>query len=181
MENNKLTIKKDRICHSQAKGKKDESGFSLIEVIIALVILLIVVLGVFAAFTFATAYNAGNSRRSQALSVLQEEVELLRSAKFTRNGTDNYAPTTPDNGRRDLTGGTKTLKTVTSKGDGSVYTVQTIVDDDPFAAGIDVDSCLPSCTKTLKEITVIVTPQAVTGSWVTAFPTKFVFRRVRSN
>jgi len=185
MANNKLTIKKDSFDPFSAIEKKDESGFSLIEVIIALVILLVTVLGVFAAFTFATTYNAGNSRRSQALSVLQEEVELLRSAKFTRNGTDNYAPTTPDNGRRDLTGGEKAIKTVTLKKEGGLngnsYTVKTIVDDDPFNPGIDIDSCSPSCTKTLKEITVIVTPQAINGNWVVAFPTKFVFRRVRAN
>ena len=181
MEHNKLLINKYITNCFPTKERKDESGFSLIEVIIALLILLIAVLGVFAAFTFATTYNAGNSRRSQALSVLQEEVELLRSAKFTRNGTDSYAPTTPDNGRRDLTGGKKALKTVTSKGDNSTYTIETIVDDDPYTTGIDIDSCSPSCTKTLKEITVIVTPKAVNGSWVVAFPTKFVFRRVRAN
>ncbi len=179
MENQKLTINKDRTKPFPAKEKKDEGGFSLIEVIIALVILLVAVLGIFAAFTFATTYNAGNSRRSQALSVLQEEVELLRSAKFTPTVTDNYSPTDPDNGRRDITGGVKSLKTVTSKGDNRTYTVETIIDNDPFATGVQNDIQVP--TPTLKEITLIVTPKAVNGNWVIAFPTKVVFRRVRAN
>jgi len=178
MENNKPTNKVTTNSFS-AKEKKDESGFSLIEVIIALVILLIAVLGIFAAFTFATTYNAGNSSRSQALSVLQEEVELLRSAKFTPTVTDNYSPTDPDNGRRDITGGVKALKTVTSKGDSRTYTVETIIDNDPFATGVQNDIQVP--TPTLKEITLIVTPKAVNGNWVIAFPTKVVFRRVRAN
>jgi prepilin-type N-terminal cleavage/methylation domain-containing protein len=141
-----------------------ENGFSLIEVMIALGILLIAVLGIFATFTYATIHNGGNSRRSQALSVFQQEIELLRSAKFT--------PTIMD---ASLTGGTKTPKTVTAS-DGFKYLVEVQVDDDPTVLGVQTDN-----TKTLKEITLSVTPQAINGSWVVAFPTKMVFRRVRAN
>jgi prepilin-type N-terminal cleavage/methylation domain-containing protein len=168
MENHKLKINNGGNEPFQFKEKKGESGFSLIEVIIALIIMLVALLGIFAAFTFATTYNAGNSRRSQALSVLQEEVELLRSKKFTPSFC-----TAPD---ADLIGGTKAAKTVTSKGDGGTYTVQTIVDDDPFTGGVQVN-----CAQTLKEITIVVTPQAVNGNWVIAFPVRVVFRRVRAN
>jgi Tfp pilus assembly protein PilV len=172
-------MNKDKAAFLPSARKKEEKGFTLIEVIIALVLLMVAVLGIFAAFTFATTFNAGNSRRSQALSVLQEEVEILRSAKFTRDKTDNYAIASPDNGRRDLTGGTKPTRTVTSKGDSASYSVQTIIDNDPFTDGIQDEIQKPKTT--LKEITVIVTPLAVSGSWLTAFPTKFVFRRVRAN
>lgn len=147
-----------------AEIKSNESGFSLIEMIIALVILLVAVLGIYATFTFAVVYNGGNSRRSQALSVLQSESELLRSAKFT--------PTIMD---ASLTGGTKTPKIVTAI-DGFSYLVEIKVDDDPFTPGIQVDNL-----KTLKEITVLVTPQNANGRWVTALPTNVVFRRVRAN
>jgi len=173
-------MNKDKAKFLQTGRAIDENGFSLIEVIIALVILMVAVLGIFAAFTFATTYNAGNSRRSQALSVLQEEVELLRSAKFTRDSPpDNFAATSPDTGRRDLTGGEKAAKTVVSKGDGGSYTVKTIIDNDPFTEGIQTE--IQVLKPTLKEITVTVTPQTVNGSWVTGYPTKFVFRRVRGN
>lgn len=154
---------------SKAEVPNKESGFSLVETVIALVILLIAVLGVFAAFTYSTRYNTGNSRRSQSLAVLQREVESLRSAKFTPTITDS----TPAN--IDLTGGTKSPRVVTSA-DGASYRVETTVDDDPFTAGVQVDA-----TKKMKEITVLVTPMSVDGSWVTAYQTRAIFRRVRSN
>lgn len=144
------------------------NGFSLIEVMIALVVLLVCILGIFAAFTFATIYNAGNSRRSQALSVFQGKIEALRSAKFT--------PTIYNDPL--LTGGTKTPEVVTLTGDNSKYLVETIVDNDPIASGIQ--STGDDTTK-LKEITITVTPQSVNGSWVTAYKTRVVLRRTRAN
>ncbi|MGC2235494.1 MAG: prepilin-type N-terminal cleavage/methylation domain-containing protein [Pyrinomonadaceae bacterium] len=144
--------------------KTAESGFSLIETVIAMVIFLISVLGIFAAFTFAVSYNSGNSKRSQCLSVLQREVELMRSAKFT--------PTFMDTS---LTGGVKAAKTVVSS-DGFTYLVNVTVDDDPLTADVQINSA-----QTLKEITIVVTAQAANGSWETAFQTKSVLRRVRAN
>ena len=179
MENHKPTINTDGTESIPAAEKKGESGFSLIEVIIALVILLIAVLGIFAAFTFATTLNTGNSRRSQSLSVLQEEVELLRAAKFTPTVTDPFAPSNPDNGRRDITGGTKPLKTVVSKGDGLTYTILTVVDNDPVMPGVQDEAAKPN--PAMKEITLTVTPLSTNGNWIIAYPTKFVFRRVRAN
>lgn len=149
-------------------GKKNENGFSLVEVMIALIILLVSILGVFAVFTYATIYNGGNSRRSQALSVFQQEIELMRSAKFT--------PTIYSDPR--LTGGKKTPVTVTSPGDKASYLIETIVDNDPFTAGIQSDG---DSTTTLKEITITVTPQGTNGNWVVAFPTRVVLRRNRAN
>ena len=70
------------------KKTNNESGFSLVEVVCALVILLIALLGVFVTFTYSINYNAGNSSRSQALALLQREVEQLRSKKFTPDFTD---------------------------------------------------------------------------------------------
>jgi Tfp pilus assembly protein PilV len=144
----------------------DERGLSLVEVVVALLVLMVAVLGVFAAFTYSTIYNTGNSRRSQALSVLQAEVETLRSVKF------NPPPAVID---ATLAGGVKADKTVVAA-DGSSYLVQTTVDDDPFTAGVQTDA-----TKTLKEITITVTPFGANGTWVTANATRTVFRRVRSN
>ena len=144
-------------------SKKGESGFSLIEVIIALMVLLIAVLGIFATFTYATLYNGGNSQRSQTLSIAQEQTELLRSKKFTPN------PSFTD---PELKGGVRTITPVNAKD----YLVKIEVDDDPFTDGLQTDT-----NKTLKEITITVTPQAKTASWIVAIPTKVIFRRVRSN
>lgn len=143
---------------------KSESGFSLIEVIIAMIILLVALLGVFLTFTYAVNYNAGNNSRSQALSILQQEVELMRSAKFTPGVTDET-----------LTGGTKTPKIITSA-DASRFRVAITVDDDPFTTGVQTDA-----TKTLKEISITVTSESPTPGWQTAIPTTVFLRRVRSN
>ncbi len=58
-----------------------QSGFSLIEVVLALVILLVALLGVFLSFTYAISYNAGNNSRSQALAILQQQVEKMRRSE----------------------------------------------------------------------------------------------------
>jgi len=158
--------------------EKNECGFTLVEVIIALVILMISVMGIFAVFAFATVYNTGNSMRSQALSILQREVEMIRSAKFTPTITDNYTPGATDDGRRDLRGGTKTPRTVTAV-NGTTYTVETIVDNDPFTTGVQNDTDVPN--PRLKEITLTVTPQSNNSGWVVANPVRVVFRRVRAN
>jgi prepilin-type N-terminal cleavage/methylation domain-containing protein len=149
--------------HSAA-ARKSENGFTLVEVIIAMVIFLVVILGVFAAFTYAVAFNSGNSKRSQALSVLQREVEQMRSAKFTPTSTD---PT--------LTGGVKAERTVTSS-DNFVYRINVTVDDDPFTDGVQTNAA-----KTIKEVTIVVTPQAVNGAWETAFQSRSVLIRSRGN
>src|SRR6188474_2015820 len=124
-------------------GLKEESGFSLVEVVLALLILMIAVMGVFAAFTYATVYNSGNSQRSHALSVMQQEVELLRSIKF------NPPPAVIDPA---LAGGVKATKTVVAA-DGVSYLVDVTVDDDPFTPLVQTDA-----TKTMKEITLVVSP-----------------------
>lgn len=166
---------------SQSKTDMSESGFTLIEAVIALVVLMIVVMGVFAAFTFSTTLNTGNSRRSQALSLLQKEVELLRSAKFldqAAGGADSYTPTDCADPRRNLTGtaaGAPRTLTCTMI-DGAAYTIQTEIDDDPFTSGQQVVA-----TNNLKEIRVTVTLPARPGSWETAFATRAIFRRVRAN
>lgn len=156
-----------------------ESGFSLIEVVIALLILFVAILGVFAAFTYSTTYNTGNSRRSQALSVLQKEVELLRSAKFLPQprGADSVtASPGADDGRRDLTGGVKPERLMTAA-DGTRHRVEIVVDDDPYVDGVQIDPL-----KHLKEITVTVTPLGSdANSWETGYRTTAVFRRARSN
>jgi prepilin-type N-terminal cleavage/methylation domain-containing protein len=149
------------------KKYQEESGFSLVEVIIALLVFLIVLLGVFGTFVYAINYNAGNNARSQALTVLQQEAELIRSKKFTPS-----FPTSPD---PDLTGGTKNPKSATSE-DGNKFNVQVVIDDDPFTDGLQVNNAT-----TIKEITVTVTLQSPTPGWQTAVPASVIMRRVRAN
>lgn len=159
-----------------AREKNGEAGFTLIEVAIALIVIMVALLGVFVTFTYAISYNAGNNSRAQALAVLQREVELMRSAKFTPTNTDSTAPTNSTDNNRDLTGGTKATRTVTAA-DGGRYKVDITVDDDPSTPNV-IDT---NAATTFKEIKVTVKLDNPTPGWQTSIPTTVVLRRTRSN
>lgn len=158
--------KKISVCEKALmKNKNAEDGFSLVEVIVAMVILLVALLGVFITFSYAVNYNAGNNSRSQALAILQQEVERLRSAKFTPQITDT-----------DLSGGVKAARIVTAV-DGYRFKIQTTVDDDPSTPNtVDINNA-----KTFKQITVTVTLENPTPGWQTSVPATVILRRVRAN
>jgi type II secretory pathway pseudopilin PulG len=174
------------------KVLKGSAGFSLIEVVIALVILMIALLGVVAVFGYTIVYNAGNKSRAQALTVLQQEVERYRAAKFNAGSPpDNYTPGDPDDGRRDITGGVKPQRVVTAE-NGYIFLVDVTVDDDPFApntSGPQEEDTGYECTTpqgdvvdcTIKEITINVTLAAPSPGWQVAVPATIVLRRVRGN
>lgn len=145
-------------------AKRKSEGFSLLEAVIALAIFLIVVLGAYTSITYAINYNTGNMSRSQALSVLQQEVELLRSAKYTPQIIDSL-----------LVGGVKVRPINNLNGRSFVSTIT--VDDDPSTAVIDP----PNPNATLKHITVTVVLASPSPGWQTAIPATVVFRRVRAN
>ncbi len=141
-----------------------ESGFTLIEVSVAMLVIMIALLGVFVTFTWAITYNAGNNSRAQALAVLQEEVERLRSLKFTPSFTD-----------ADLAGGARDPRIVVSS-NGGTFGVRVEVDDDPTTDGVQIN---PSSA--LKEIRVSVRLERPSPGWQAAIPATVVLRRVRSN
>ena len=154
-------------CKNLDISDSGEAGFTLIEAACALVIILIALLGVVFAFTYAVNYNAGNTSRSQALAVLQQEVEQLRAAKFTPAITDSV-----------LTGGIKANRTVTNSS-GNSFIIGVEVDNDPFTAGIQNDSAAPN--PTLKEIRVSARLASPSPGWQTAIPAVIILRRVRAN
>lgn len=143
---------------------KNESGFSLIEVTIAMMVLLVGLLGVTLSYTWAVKFNAGNNLRMQSLAILQQEVEQFRSAKYTSVVTDSI-----------LLGGVKTPKTITTA-DGNKFTIETTIDDDPFTANVQINQ-----SKTLKSITITVSGENQTQKWITALPATVTLRRVRGN
>jgi prepilin-type N-terminal cleavage/methylation domain-containing protein len=155
-----------------------QSGFTLIETMVALVIVLVALLGVFYSFTYAILYNAGNATRTQCLATMQREVELIRAAKFTPTQTDNYAPASNNcrsDGLRDLTAGVKTPCRIQAPNGGD-FRVETTVDDDPFTTGVQTDSAT-----TIKEITVTVRLDSPSPGWQTAVPATVILRRTRGN
>jgi uncharacterized protein (TIGR02598 family) len=150
----------------------DQTGFSLVEVVIALVILLVALLGVFMTFTYAINYNSGNYARTRALVVLQQEVERMRSGKFTNGVTDDG-----QNGKPDLRGGVQTPRTVRTDDDQHIFRVSVTIDDNPSTPNVvDVNA-----NTTLKHITITVTSVSPTPGWQTAVPATAVIRRVRAN
>jgi len=142
-----------------------EAGFSLVETMIAVVVLGVALLSVVSAFTYAIKYNTGNNTRSQAIAVMQQEIELLRSAKFTPTTTDSI-----------LQGGQQTKTTNSS--DNTSFTVLITVDNDPFTSGTQTTE---GAAVTLKEITITLTPPPTNQGWANSIPTKATFRRVRAN
>src|SRR6476620_7214001 len=124
-------------------SNEQQSGFTLIEVAVAMVIILVALLGVVFTFTYAIMYNMGNNSRSQALAVLQQEVEQMRAQKFTPYETDGA-----------ITGGVKADHDVVNV-TGNHFTVHTEIDNDPSTTAIDDDTAVPN--PTYKEITIIVT------------------------
>ena len=141
---------------------------SLVETTIALVIIMIALLGVVHAFTYTVAFNAGNAVRSEALAILQEEVETMRAAKWTSSGMVNVVAGT----------GPTCDPVITNRAsnNGGVFEIERSVDDDPLTEGCQVDA-----TTQLKEITVTVRPPITNRAWQFAVPITVVFRRTRGN
>lgn len=149
---------------AEKSEKSGQTGFSLIEVTIAMVIFLVAILGVFISFAYAVNYNSGNSSRAQALAILQQRVEQMRSAKFVPTFTDPA-----------LTGGVKSPEGITAP-DGNRFRIQVTVDDDPFTPDVQTLTA-----PVLKEVSVTVTLERPTPGWQTAVPATIILRRVRGN
>jgi prepilin-type N-terminal cleavage/methylation domain-containing protein len=165
----KKSTKLTKASHSyRSKNEESESGFTLIETAVAMVVVLIALLGVLATMTYAIKYNAGNKWRTQGLAVLQQEIERLRSAKFTPGQTDGP-----------LLAGTTTTTYTLPAPDNTVFVVTTTVDDDPNTAGVQTDT-----TSNLKEIKVSVRLAGMISqpnNWQALPQAEAVLRRVRAN
>ena len=148
-----------------SETKISEAGFSLVEVIVAFAIFFIALIAILASFAFAINFNAGNTARAQALAILQQKVELMRSRKFTPGITD-----------ADLYGGTRDPETVTLD-NGFKFVIQVVVDNDPFTAGIQDETT----ATTLKEVRVTVSLDRPTPGWQTSVPATVILRRTRAN
>ena len=168
-----------------------QTGFSLIEVVIALVVIMVALLGVVATLAYVITYNAGNKSRAQTLAVMQQEVERYRAAKFNSVTTDAYSsPASPGlcrtDGLRDLTGrGASTCRV--DAVDNMAFEVTSTVDNDPFTSGTQDQSHVcnspqgAAVTCAIKEITIEVVLAAPSPGWQTAIPARTVMRRVQGN
>ena len=149
-----------------------EAGFSLIEAAIAMVILMVALLGVAWSISYAITYNAGNDNRAKTLAVLQQEVERLRSAKFTPTLTD------PALVGCDL-GSVCSSSTVVSGA--LTFAITKTIDNDPSTPAIDDETDVLSSATSFKEIRLSATLANPSPGWQTAVPAEVVLRRVKSN
>lgn len=146
------------------------SGFTLIEVILAGSIMIILCVGILTVFSYTIKLNRGENFRMQALSVLQQEVELYRAAPFVPGTTDPMliAATKPS-----------TRANVLSA-DGTRFNVTTEwIDNDVTTPYPTVETSETNCKfKEIKISAVLANPQ--TG-WLANLKTEVTIQRVRSN
>lgn len=143
------------------------SGFSLIEVIIATVVMVILCVGTLTVFTHAVRINRGNNLRAQAQTVLQREAEYYRSLKFLPIGSSP-----------DLNGGTYNNVRTRTTPDGRAFYVTVVIDNNPYAAGVQTGS---EATCKFKEIKITVVPVIAETGWLADLKTNLVLQRVRTN
>jgi len=120
--------------------KKNERGFSLIEVMIAFVVMMVASLAVGAVFFYSVQNNVGGSERALAMGVAQQQLEQLRSVSFNDSS---------------LVAGTTTFNNIQT-GQNQFYVVRTVVDE----------TNANNTAKLLKRITISVTPQSAGGNWI---------------
>jgi len=178
--NNSITIGKELIpseaCSigdvSSSDAMSREGGFTLIEAAVALIVIFVALLGVAWSITYAINYNAGNNNRAKTLAVLQQEIERLRSAKFSPSSTDAELLGC------DL-GGACSSSTVLSEN--LTFIVTKTVDNDPGTVAVDDETEILSADTSFKEITLSATLANPSPGWQTAVPAEVVLRRVKSN
>ncbi len=132
---------------TEERGSHDDSGFTLVEAVIALLIMLIVALGSASLFSFSVYNNSGGTDRATSLAIAQQALERLRSAQFNSTTTD-----------ASLNAGTVVQTGIQSEG--RSFTLTVAVDDDPSTTAIE---SVP--TTSLKAITVTVVPQSIGRGW----------------
>jgi type II secretory pathway pseudopilin PulG len=147
------------------------SGFTLVEVIVAAGIMIVLCVGVLTVFAHVTKLNRGNNIRSQALTVLQKEVEHYRALKFV--------PVNPDpalNGH-----GPTVTKTNIPSADGTRFDIEVTIDNDPYTAGVQTSADVAEVNCKFKEITIkaTLTNFANEPEWVRNLRTAVTFQRVR--
>ena len=146
-------------------------GFTLVEVIVAAGVMIILCVGILSVFSYVVQRNKDENFRMQALSVLQQEVEYYRSLKFVPNGSPN-----------ELNGGTYTNVRTRTSASGRVFSISVVIDNDPYAAGLQTNAEVPDATCTFKEITISVAPQvAEPAGTFNATPQTISIQRVRYN
>ena len=143
--------------------KPSERGFTIIEVIIAAMIMTTVCVGTLTVFSHVVMINTGNNLRSEAQSVLQQEVEYYRGLTFSPGGAD-----------ANLNSGTVTRPQRTAA-DGQVFNISVTI------ANLYPTVGAANGVATYKEIRITATPATAKSGWLADLRTSITIQRVRSN
>jgi type II secretory pathway pseudopilin PulG len=148
-----------------------EKGFTIPEVIVAGMIMIILCIGILTAYSQVVVLNRGNNIRSQALTVLQREVEAFRSFRFGPGTTD----------ARLNAGAYPNYKTGSLSADGIPFNISVTVDNDPADT---IGPALDAISNThcrFKQIRIVAVLQNQEQGWLSALNTEVSIQRVRSN
>ena len=150
------------------------AGFTLVEVIVAGSIMIILCVGILSVFSYVTKLNRGNNLRSQALTVLQREVEEFRGYRFVPGFTDPnlYAGDYP---------AYKTGASGEQSQDGTWFNIAVKVDNDPYDDPSNALNTITDDNCRFKEITITATMQNAQTGWLQDLKTTVTIQRVRSN
>jgi type II secretory pathway pseudopilin PulG len=152
-----------------------QSGFSLVEVIVAGTLMIVLCVGLLTVFSYVTNINRGNNVRTQALSALQQEIEYYRSLKFVPG--QETAADLPNHRSAAIYAGQRTRPPVTSAS-GMVFNINVEVTNLQFSDGSTLEE---KCT--FKEITIQAVPAVTQGGWLSDdnLKTSITMQRVRAN
>ncbi|MBV9924127.1 MAG: hypothetical protein JOZ96_03735 [Acidobacteria bacterium] len=126
-----------------ASASGEQSGFTILETVIALFVALVVGFGAIGLFLFSTSFNGGASDRARALAIAQERMEELRSMSYSNAALAAGTTTTT------VTSGSNAANV----SDQRTFSVTTTI----------VNDTTTNPTGRQKTITVTVTPAAVGG------------------
>jgi type II secretory pathway pseudopilin PulG len=139
-----------------------DKGFTLVEVLVAGIIMIILSVGLLTVFSYTVKINRGENLRTQALSVLQLEVENYRSLKFVPVGSSTQLNS----------GNYPNLKTRTSA-DGRDFNISVTI--------VNLPSGTTDADTKYKEIKITAVPQIAETGWLANLKTDVTVQRVRSN
>lgn len=153
------------------KRKKLENGFTIPEVIIAGGIMIILCIGILTAYSHVINLNRGNNIRSQALTVLQREVEEFRSFRFVPGTTD----------ARLNAGNYPNYKIGVLSADGIPFNIRVEVDNDPSDTVGPALDAISNADCRFKQVKITALMQNAQQGWLSQLNTEVIIQRVRSN
>ena len=147
------------------------SGFTLPEVLVAATIMIIIAVGVLSVFSYVVRINRGENLRSQALSIMQKDIEHYRSLK--------YVPVASGLTSVELNAHAATMIGTDTSADGQSFELWVKIEN---IASDGTRSYTNEDTTNLKEITIEARPATPqTDVWLQNLRTNVTFQRVRSN